>query len=60
MEGNLKLAALQGLSLTAQQWREVEQELSTYLKQHQITAAEYMAAMNEIKHLRSGQPTAAR
>jgi len=56
MEGKPKFAALQGLCLTTQQWREVEQELIACLREHQITAAQYRAAMSEVKCLRDAQP----
>ena len=59
MEGKLKLAALQGLCLTEQQWREVEQELTTCLKERTITATQYLTAMSEIKLLKRPRVAAA-
>jgi hypothetical protein len=52
MEGKLQMAVEHGFRLTAQQWREVEQELSLCLKERRITTTQYLAAMSELKTLR--------
>jgi hypothetical protein len=51
MDGKLNAAVQRGFRLTAQQWQEVEQELNLCLKEHRITAEQYLAAMSEIKAL---------
>jgi hypothetical protein len=53
MEGKLNAAAQGELRLTAEQWQDVERELNNCLKEHRITAAQYLAAMTEIKELRA-------
>jgi hypothetical protein len=60
MEGKLNAAVQQRLRLTTEQWRDVERELNVCLKEHRITAAEYLAAMTELKALRKPHDTASR
>jgi hypothetical protein len=59
MEGKLKMAVEHGFRLTAQQWQEVEQELNFCLREHRITAAQYLAAISELKVLRKRRASAA-
>jgi hypothetical protein len=54
MDGK-RAAAQPEFLLTAQQWREVERELNRCLDEHRITAAQYLAAITEIKALRKPQ-----
>jgi hypothetical protein len=53
MDGNLNAAAQREFRLTAEQWQDVERELNTCLKENRITALQYLAAMTEIKELRT-------
>jgi hypothetical protein len=62
MEGKQRAAAQPEFLLTARQWRDVERELNRCLEEHRITAAQYLAAMTEMKALRkpraaTSQPT---
>jgi hypothetical protein len=58
MEGTLKGAVQVGFHLTAQEWQHVERELNRCLEEHRITAAQYLAAMTEIKALVKSQGSA--
>jgi hypothetical protein len=58
MEGKLNAAAHQGFRLTVQQWHEVEHELNLCLKEHRISAEQYLAAMTQIKTLTDAETPA--